>query len=602
MNCKYIHAQSMQLTPHDANIVSAYLFGFHCTSNNSQDYAESISYHFLCARRTKENHDTNNRKYGEYGIQEYELERYVRKKLLWKFVRKFYGKYKVKTVRMSHDSDYTQKNFYLRDDIFKEYKIKSLRTKINNEYRLLSGSLWEKLNTSAYGIFQSKQTQKALKDLIKKDERWVNEDVGNETLNIITNEVCSRFIKSLDWVNMYLPDGNTNFTIKPNSKMTMLEKNKDAYMSENSNWSPKNRIEIKYGKGLRRIMEFIYNINEFSKSWFSIIKTDTFIEQYVNKLKAIYNPTITMEHVKGNDIKEWYYGGKYAEDNIGTLASSCMRGRGQQNYFDIYTMNPDKVEMVIAVNDDRELIGRAILWRLDYANGSGNNMFMDRIYGNDVIIEKFKQYAKENMYWHKHQQTYNTNKVVAPDGTIQDGDFHVVLKNTDRELYPYMDTMQEATDVYADKITLYSSGNGDGGYVLTSTDGKWEDYNNDSDVYVDRYDEYYHEDDVVYSHIYGEHIVYDESRETNDGEYVWYDDEDFVEAYDTGGLHHVDDVAYSNYDGYYYNDYVECTVHGTIGECHSATLEIDGRQYIVHNDVGLEELADELGIELETNE
>ena len=55
MDSKYIHAQSMQLTPHAANIVSAHLFGFHCTSSNSEDYAESVAYHFLCARRTKEN-------------------------------------------------------------------------------------------------------------------------------------------------------------------------------------------------------------------------------------------------------------------------------------------------------------------------------------------------------------------------------------------------------------------------------------------------------------------------------------------------------------------------------------------------------------------
>jgi hypothetical protein len=602
MDSNYIHIQSLQLTPHDANIVSAYLFGFHCNDSNSKDYAESVSYHFLCARRKKESHDETNRKYGEYGIQEYELESYVRKKLLYKFVRKFYGKYKIKTVKKTHDADYICKNVYLHEDIFNEYNIIPLRTKVSNEYRILSQSLYEKIVSNASSIFNSKQTQKALTSIIQNNDEWKNEDISEETINIVTREAYERFIKTIDWVNMYLPDGNTNFTIKPNSKMTMLEKNKNTYMSENDNWSPKNRIEIKYGKGLRRIMEFIYNINDYSVKWLSIIKTDTFIEQYVNKLKAIYNPTISIEHIKGDEIQKWYYGGRYAEENIGTLSSSCMRGRSQQNYFDIYTMNPDKVEMIIALNNDRQLIGRAILWRLDYANGSGNNMFMDRIYGNDVIIEKFKQYAKENMYWHKYEQTYNSNKVIAPDGTVESGDFHVVLNNTDKELYPYMDTMQEASDVYTDEITLYSSGSGDANYILTSTEGKWEDYSNDSDVYIDRYDEYYHEDDVVYSHVYDENIVYDDARETYSGEYIWYDDEDYIEARDTGGLHHIDDVAYSNYDDSYYNEYVDCEVHGIIGECQSKTIEIDGVQYIVHDDVSLEELADVLGIELETNE
>ena len=35
------------------------------------------------------------------------------------------------------------------------------------------------------------------------------------------------------------------------------ENNKETYLSENGNWSSKNRTQIKYGKGLKRIMEFI---------------------------------------------------------------------------------------------------------------------------------------------------------------------------------------------------------------------------------------------------------------------------------------------------------------------------------------------------------
>ena len=601
MESKYIHAQSMQLTPKDANIVSAHLFGFHCNQKNTEDYVENVAYYFLCARRTKQDYDAENKKYNEYGIELCELERYLRKKLLLKFVRKFYGKYKVKNVKMANDSSYNVKNIYLRDDIFEEYKVKTIHTKVSNEYRLLSQSLYEKIVSNAAGIFYSKATQTSLKNLILKDEKWINQGVSDQALNLMTQNVCEEFIKTIDWVNMYLPNGNTNFTIKPNSKMTMLENNKNTYMSENGNWSPKNRTDIKYGKGLRRILQFIALTMKNKIDWYSIINTDTFIEQYVNKLKAIYNPTINIEVVNGENIRFWYYGCRYA-DNTGTLNNSCMRGSSQQDYFDIYTKNPEKVQMIIALNNDRQLIGRAILWRLDYANGSNNNMFMDRIYGNDIIIEKLKQYAKDNMYWYKYEQTYNSNKVIAPDSTIQEADFHIKLNNTSRELYPYMDTMQEASDVYADEITLYSSTSEYGNYVLTSTEGKWEDYSHDEDVYIDRYGEYYNEDDVVYSHIYGENIVNDDARITYDGEYVWYDDEDYVEACDTGAIHHIDDVAYSEYDGYYYKEYVDCEVNGVIGESESKTEEIDGIQYIIHNDVSLEELAEELGIELETNE
>lgn len=603
MESRYISVNSMQITPKDANIVSAHLFGFHCTSNQTDDYAESIAYHFLCARRTKENHDAQNKKYGEYGIEEYELEKYVRKKLLFKFVRKFYGKYKVKTVKMSHDSSYNAKNIYLRDDIFDEYKIKTLRTKISNEYRLLSQSLYEKIINNARSVFYSKQTQTAIKNILDKDLKWVVDDLNQDALDLITKNVYETFVKTIDWTNMYLPDGNTNFTIKPNSKMTMLEKNKHTYMSENGNWSTKNRTEIKYGKGLRRIMEFIKHtyIGDENKL-LDIITSDTVIEQYVNKLKAIYNPNVTIEHVKGDDIRKWYFKGKYADTETGTLSRSCMRGSTQQKYFDIYTMNPDKIELLIALNDDRQLIGRALLWRLDYANGWGNTMFMDRIYGNDVIIEQFKKYAIKNKYWYKYEQTYNSIKMYTPDNTVQTAEFNIKLKNTDSELYPYMDTMQDASDVYQDVITLYSPNSNNGSYILTSTEGKWEDYTNDSDVYIERYGEYYHEDDVVYSYIYNEHIVNDDARITYDEEYVWYDDDDYVEAYDTESLHHIDDVEYSEYDGYYYYESTECEVHGTIGLSNSISIEINGNEYIVHQDLSEEEVIDALGLEIETNE
>lgn len=603
MNYRYIHVNSMQMTLKDANIVSAYLFGFHCTRNDSDDYAESIAYHFLCARRTKEDHDTQNRKYEEYGIEEYELEKYIRKKLLFKFVRKFYGKYKVKTVKMSHDSSHKIKNIYLRDDIFNEYKIKTLRTKISNEYRLLSQSLYEKIINNARSVFYSKQTQTTIKNILDKDLKWVVDDLNQDALDLITKNVYETFVKTIDWTNMYLPDGNTNFTIKANSKMTMLEKNKHTYMSENGNWSTKNRTEIKYGKGLRRIMEFIKQtyIGDENKL-LDIITSDTVIEQYVNKLKAIYNPNINIEHVRGDDIRKWYYGGRYADTETGTLSNSCMRGSTQQDYFEIYTKNPDKIELIIALNDDKQLIGRALLWRLDYANGWGNTMFMDRIYGNDVIIEKLKEYAIKNKYWYKKEQTYNSINMYAPDNTVQKADFHITLKNTDRELYPYMDTMQEASDVYTNQITLYSHSSEYGNYILTSTEGKWEDYTNDSDVYIERYGEYYHEDDVVWSNIYNEHIVNDDARRTYDDEYVWYDDDDYVEANDTGCVHHIDDVAYSEYDGYYYYETAECEVNGTIALNESRSLEINGNEYIVHQDMSEEEVIDALGLEIETDE
>ena len=104
-------------------------------------------------------------------------------------------------------------------------------------------------------------------------------------------------------------------------------------------------------------------------------------------------------------------------------------------------------------------------------------------------------------------------------------------------------------------------------------------------------------------HAYNDtNIVTEEARETYHGDYVWYDDEDYVVAYDTDALHYIDDVGYSDYDGCYYMDYVDCEVHGIIGENQSTRIELENNEYIVHSDVSEEELADVLGIEIEENE
>ena len=93
-------------------------------------------------------------------------------------------------------------------------------------------------------------------------------------------------------------------------------------------------------------------------------------------------------------VHEEYY---YLKDNYieveGDLGNSCMRYIYCQSYFDIYIKNPDVCKMLVYVDEDNKVWGRALIWTIDTCDEDKitSRTYMDRIYGiNDSIKVLFK--------------------------------------------------------------------------------------------------------------------------------------------------------------------------------------------------------------------
>ncbi|MEN8835916.1 MAG: hypothetical protein ABF265_07805 [Polaribacter sp.] len=442
---------------------------------------------------------------------------------------------------------------YVNIDMLKalyDIEITNIECEYNPENTLLSQSLIEKLDGAIYDICKENEEYKVYEYLIKK--RWRD----------------YKCIKD-----------DRHFTIRKDGVMTYTPKGKMTVISDQK-WvaSNKYRQETKIGKGLKKI---------FSNTAIDI--PNSIIEKLNNKLKSYYVFGGKFDIVEGEDIRNWYLEDNYSSSNTGSLEQSCMRYEECQDYFDIYVYNPSKVKMLIAINEDNCLIGRALLW-----NTNEHGQVMDRIYGNDVTIQAFKNYAKENGLLHKVSQSYNDSKMVSSIGEVIDEELTVTLQGN-FESYPYMDTFKY-TDKIEDEMTLNTS---NGNYSLTETDGGPNDmvrvhdgsmYHEDDVAYVERYGEYYHNDDVTYSRYLDDHVITVDSLELYGGQIVWDDSDDIAFAEDTGEYHLDEDLSYSEHNNCYYYSTFNCPIVGIVQFEDTIDFQINDRNITVCSSVTIEDL------------
>jgi len=373
-------------------------------------------------------------------------------------------------------------------------------------------------------------------------------------------------------------NGKGKMTYTPKGRMTVTNEEKDKWMSDS-----RYRTEIKFGKGLRKIFA---NQN--------IPVPDSVIEYFANKLKGMYTFQGNIKIVKGDDIKKWYSGQYYSRENTESLGNSCMRHESCENYFDIYTKNDDKIQMIIATNYDNKLIGRAILWNTD-----SHGLFCDRIYGTQMTIEAVKAYAKKLGAYTKYEQSYSNTKIVSSTGELLNDEIRIKLNKGGFKSYPYMDTLKYTDDINEENQLYLNSEEGE--YCLDSTDGGPNDnyvslhcgdrVHEDEARYIERYGEYYHIDDSVWSQHHGENIVYENAISIyENSDYAWDDCDDFRYVEDKEEYYHMNEVIWSEFEGEYLHDFDECVIHGYIRTENSKVIVVNDSEYTCHKRVDVEEL------------
>jgi hypothetical protein len=278
----------------------------------------------------------------------------------------------------------------------------------------------------------------------------------------------------------------------------------DEYLVNLPSWN-KSRNPVKVGK--------IVNILSPGK-W-----TPGDIEKFTDKFKAVQKGETSMaiKVVEGDEIAFWYNEKNYLNDGS-TLGSSCMRYEKCENYFDIYTKNPEVCKMVCLLDEDEnnqpKLRARALLWKVDSIRTWNGNpkfeWFMDRQYAiSDADVEYLREWANREGYAYKSSNSFGGFTGV----TFNEGNFKinmaVQLKDEGYRLFPYVDTFRrfnpDEAKLYNDEDQNYA-----GDYLLNSTSGGYEEITGvwsewlgdtipeDESVWSDHVDSYLYESDAVY--------------------------------------------------------------------------------------------------------
>ena len=178
--------------------------------------------------------------------------------------------------------------------------------------------------------------------------------------------------------------------------------------------------------------------------------SDAFLDEYANSVMEVLSTGLDskVKLYKGDELSKFY-----AETRI----TSCMTGSCCNFKTSMYSLNPDKVQLVIF---DKVL--RAFLWTDD--NG---NKILDRIYpAQHRLIPMFRKWAKARGYYLRNnpdQITGDTNN------GISSGKDHIITLKHDG-LFPYVDTFKFG-NFYYDKIVL-SNNPKFGNVILMLIDGR----------------------------------------------------------------------------------------------------------------------------------
>ena len=431
--------------------------------------------------------------------------------------------------RIRHKHDLKRIQVYLRKTEWKEHFY----------------PIYENGNISEYGIIASQDELFKIivcnSDYANLYDRVASHSLFNSIADFIhrnENEIMMTSIHQFTRRYSASVSEERNFTINSKGKMTYLPAGKITEVTDNETWATKDRTEIAYGRGLRKIF-----------SYSGYIPNDAYIEQLSNYLRAQYEFSGIFEFVDKEDIKYWYHHSRYA-DNTGTLENSCMKKDSCQEYLNLYVQNPLKVCLLIAkkADDPTKIIGRALIWKTECGN-----TLMDRVYGTDQTIAAFLEKAREHSWYAKRFQNHHApHESLDPNGNVVNKTFTVKLDTSELDYLPYMDTFK-----YSDDIEQGYLNNQSGDYVLENIDGAWPDddewvtticgtrVRQDDARWSDYHDNWYLEDDVVWSEYHSSYIEYDESVRIGD-EYYMPDADCIVYSQYEDEHMHVDDSLYSD--------------------------------------------------------
>ena len=336
----------------------------------------------------------------------------------------------------------------------------------------------------------------------KTSDIFISDDLKNILTEIESQSMVASLLLKKRHSNDDLVDDFVNhisISREDKGKISYLTKERLAVIDESEIWTSSRRFQAKPGGFISKVFK---NIPAKEVELFS-----TLFRNVSNRLK------VNLQVIKGERIRDFYYYESYASDN-GSLGASCMRYDSCQKYMNIYVENTEVVSMLVILNDDDALIGRALLWDCD------GYKIMDRIYtvNDEKYAFYFKEWATKNNYLFKSNQNwFDTLNFEKIGDKRQELRIDIKLPNSDYRYYPYMDTFKffnPATGTisnYQPKSDFYTICTPDGSkyasdYLVFDIVEKVFRYRHDA-CYVRYLDGFTTGNNVNYSEIHDEYIL-----------------------------------------------------------------------------------------------
>jgi len=212
-----------------------------------------------------------------------------------------------------------------------------------------------------------------------------------------------------------------------NDVITYLSVNRFDQVNNGNYWESKYRQEMKFGR---------FIIKMYNDSHRVITNQKKQVDEIVDLYKAYREALIgkyDFKVIKGEEIKKWYSVHNYATGS-GTLNNSCMRYDDEQNRLWLYTDNPDKISLLIMIDKNNKLLGRALLWEL-----SNGEKYMDRTY---TILQhhedSFEMWADKNGINLTYAEVIDMIKEPKLSVILQE----IGVSGDGAQHYPFMDTFK----------------------------------------------------------------------------------------------------------------------------------------------------------------
>lgn len=407
-----------------------------------------------------------------------------------------------------------------------------------------------------------------------------------------------------------------NYLTMRGSLISYLPEGRPHLVNDDGRWCREGRQEGKPGRVIRKVLsDFLideYEIDDrvvenFSNLCVSYVMANGDDESTAN--------AVNLYVVNGDFITLYYNGHNHSRLASGNLSGSCMAFKDPE-LFDIYAMNHDVCSMIVAIDGERLLAGRALLWKTDE-----HGYCMDTIYAAESIRPLFIEFAIKNGIRYKSQQSCHHSTFDMLNGQrINDTMTSVTLKRTSFDYYPYVDTLYY---MQGSKLTNYEPDDDSDYYSLRSTSGDYEHVEADQRVYdewdgrdIDECDAVWldyrrpnghrwcghtHIDNSVYCRYNGFRILTDDAVDV-DGEWYlegcdgisyddfnheWISSDDAVYCEGTGKTAHESDTMRLYDDNYEHKDHVIQLANGQWAyDCDENVVELhDGRHALIDDAV-----------------